>query len=270
MPSLEPLDYELPPHLIAQEPAADRDSSRLLLVNRSTRTLSHHRFHELPSLLDPGHLLILNDTRVVPARLVGKREKTGGKWEALFLLERPDGLWELLAQMRGHPRIGESVAIEPGPLRLILRGRSGGHWLAEPSPGGNAVDLLATSGRVPLPPYIRKGIANVADLERYQTVFARINGSVAAPTAGLHFTTALLERLGSRGIELAYVTLHVGLGTFEPIRTADAAQHQMHAEWADVPVSTVDAIRACKARGRRVIAVGTTASRALESAARRG
>jgi S-adenosylmethionine:tRNA ribosyltransferase-isomerase len=151
------LDYDLPPHLIAQEPAADRDASRLLVVDRSSRRLSHHHFRDLPDLLNPGDLIVLNDTRVLPARLVGKREKTGGKWEGLFLRETSDGLWELLAQTRGHPVAGEVIAIDPGPLTLTLRGRSNGHWLAEPSPPGRPAELLAVSGQVPLPPYIRKG-----------------------------------------------------------------------------------------------------------------
>jgi S-adenosylmethionine:tRNA ribosyltransferase-isomerase len=264
------LDYDLPSHLIAQEPAADRDAARLLVVERVTGAFHHHHFRDLPDLLSPGDLLVLNDTRVLPARLVGRREKTGGKWEGLFLRETADGLWELLAQTRGHPAVGEVIAVEPGPLKLRLRGRAGGHWLAEPSPPGRPADLLAVSGQVPLPPYIRKGRAETADRDRYQTVYARADGSVAAPTAGLHFTPAVLDRLAARGIERTYVTLHVGLGTFEPIKTADPTQHKMHSEWGDVPAATVEAIRACKARGGRVIAVGTTATRALESAARGG
>jgi S-adenosylmethionine:tRNA ribosyltransferase-isomerase len=264
------LDYDLPAHLIAQEPVPDRDAARLLVVDRSTGRLRHNHFRDLPDLLNPGDLLVLNDTRVLPARVVGRREKTGGKWEGLFLHETADGLWEVLAQTRGHPTVGEAIAVDPGPLRLTLRGRTGGHWLAEPSPAGSPADLLATSGRVPLPPYIRKGLAQPGDRERYQTVYARADGSVAAPTAGLHFTPAVFDRLRARGIEWASVTLHVGLGTFEPIRTPDPAQHQMHAEWGDVPAPTVDAIRECKARGGRVVAVGTTATRALETAARGG
>jgi S-adenosylmethionine:tRNA ribosyltransferase-isomerase len=264
------LDYELPPHLIAQEPAAERDTARLLVVDRATGTLDHHHFRDLPDLLCPGDLLVLNDTRVLPARLVGRRELTGGKWEGLFLRTTPDGQWELLAQTRGHPTPGEVIVIEPGPLRLTLRGRTNGHWLAEPDPPGSPADLLAKSGRVPLPPYIRKGQAGPADRERYQTVYARSDGSVAAPTAGLHFTPAVLDRLRTRGIETATVTLHVGLGTFEPMKSDDPAQHRMHAEYCEVAPTTVEAIDKCKQRGGRVVAVGTTATRALESAARDG
>jgi S-adenosylmethionine:tRNA ribosyltransferase-isomerase len=264
------LDYDLPSHLIAQEPAAARDAARLLVVDRSTGTLSHHHFRDLPDLLSSTDLLVLNDTRVLPARLVGKRERTGGRWEGLFLRETPDGLWELLAQTRGRPQPGEVIAIDPGPLRLTLRGRTNGHWLAEPSPPGAPTELLAMSGRVPLPPYIRKGEAGSADRERYQTVYARADGSVAAPTAGLHFTPAVFDRLRGRGIEWTSVTLHVGLGTFEPIKTDDPSRHHMHAEWAEVPAAAVHGIRACKARGGRVFAVGTTATRALETVARDG
>lgn len=263
------LDYDLPAHLIAQTPAADRDASRLLVVGRAAGDLRHHHFRDLPELLDPGDLLVLNDTRVLPARVVGKRERTGGKWEGLFLRES-DGLWEMLARTRGRPEVGEAIVIEPGPLRLTLRGRAGGHWLAEPAPAGPPGELLATSGRVPLPPYIRKGKSEAADRDRYQTVYARADGSVAAPTAGLHFTPTLFDRLQARGIDRTHVTLHVGLGTFEPMKAADPADHVMHAEWGAVPAAAVDAIRACRARGGRVIAVGTTATRALESAARAG
>jgi S-adenosylmethionine:tRNA ribosyltransferase-isomerase len=263
------LDYDLPDHLIAQTPAATRDASRLLVVGRATGDLRHHHFRDLPGLLNPGDLLVLNDTRVLPARVVGKRERTGGKWEGLFLREK-NGLWELLAQTRGRPEVGETIVIEPGPLRLTLRGRTEGHWLAEPSPTGSPSELLALSGQVPLPPYIRKGKSEAADRERYQTVYARADGSVAAPTAGLHFTPQLFERLAARGIERTQVTLHVGLGTFEPIKVASPADHVMHAEWGEVPGAAVEAIRACKARGGRVIAVGTTATRALESAVRDG
>ena len=166
-------DYVLPPGLIAQEPAAERDAARLLVVRRDAGTLAHRVFRDLPDLLDPGDLLVLNDTRVLPARLVGRRERTGGKWEGLFLRELPGGLWELLGRTKGHPEVGEAVVVEPGGLRLILTGRAGGHWLAAPDPPGTTSELLARHGRIPLPPYIRKGQAGDADRDRYQTVYAR-------------------------------------------------------------------------------------------------
>ena len=264
-------DYDLPPHLIAQEPLQRRDQSRLLCLGRLTGAVEHRHFHELPDLLRPGDLLVLNDTRVVPARLVGKRERTGGRWEGLFLRATPEGLWEMLARTRGYPREGEALAVGPGPLRLVLRGRTADrHWLVEPVPPGSFAELLARHGRMPLPPYIRKGQARDDDRERYQTVFAERPGAVAAPTAGLHFTPELFERLRERGVETARVTLHVGLGTFEPVRAADPAAHRMHAEWCEVPPATVAAVRACRDRGGRVLAVGTTVVRTLESAARGG
>src|SRR5437764_2439411 len=264
------LDYTLPPHLIAQEPAADRDQSRLLVLRRRDGTIAHHRFADLPDLLAPGDLLVLNDTRVVPARLLGKRERTGGQWEGLYLGLTADGSWELLCQTRGRLVPGETIAVDPGPLRLTLLGRSpGGGWLARPDPPGPPAELLERSGRVPLPPYVRKGRAAAADRERYQTVYARRPGAVAAPTAGLHFTPAVFERLQERGIGRAFVTLHVGRGTFQPLRGDDPSQEKLHAEWCELPAATTAAVESCRARGGRVVAVGTTSVRTLETAALR-
>lgn len=262
-------DYTLPEHLIAQHPAARRDESRLLVVRRSSGTLEHRTFRDLPDLLTPGDLLVLNDTKVLPARVVGRRESTGGKWEGLFLRE-VGGLWEMLAQTRSYPEPDSAFVTDTG-LRLTLRGRTGErHWLMEPEPRGTPAELLARYGHIPLPPYIRKGTAVDEDEERYQTVYAAHVGSVAAPTAGLHFTPELFERLAARGIETAKVTLHVGLGTFLPVKVEDPTKHNIHREWCEVTQPTVDAIRAAKVRGNRVIAVGTTTTRTLESAARLG
>jgi S-adenosylmethionine:tRNA ribosyltransferase-isomerase len=264
-------DYELPPARIAQFPCPQRDQAQLLVVRRATGTLAHHRFGDLPTLLAPGDLLVLNDTRVVPARLLGHRERTGGSWEGLFLRPDDQGRWVMLCQTRGRLVEGETVTVMPGPLRLTLVGRSAeGHFVFVPDQPGTAEDLLQQHGRIPLPPYIRKGQADASDSERYQTVYAQHTGSVAAPTAGLHFTPDLFARLHAHGIERATVTLHVGLGTFAPIKAADVNQHVMHREWCSVPAATVQAIRACRARGNRVIAVGTTTTRTLESAARNG
>ncbi len=260
-------DYTLPEHLIAQHPAARRDESRLLVVRRNTGALEHHTFRDLPDLLGPGDLLVLNDTRVLPARLIGRREATGGKWEGLFLHET-GGLWEMLAQTRGYPEVGTVFITDTG-LRLTLRGRTDErHWLMEPAEKGTPPELLALFGHIPLPPYIRKGHAADADEERYQTVYAERAGSVAAPTAGLHFTPELFDRLSARGIGTARVTLHVGLGTFAPVKVDDPTKHSIHREWCEVTQPTVDAILAAKARGGRVVAVGTTTTRTLESAAR--
>ena len=259
-------DYTLPDRLIAQEPAARRDESRLLVVRRSTGALEHRVFRDLPDLLAAGDLVVLNDTKVLPARLLGRRAKTGGKWEGLFLHRTADGLWEMLAQTRGYAEVGEVIAVEGG-LRLTLRGRTPDrHWLMEPDRAGTPPELLARFGQIPLPPYIRKGQAGDADAERYQTVFAEKAGSVAAPTAGLHFTADLLDRLAAKGVSTAKVTLHVGLGTFAPVKEADPTKHAIHREWCEVTQATVDAIAATKAQGGRVVAVGTTTTRTLETA----
>jgi S-adenosylmethionine:tRNA ribosyltransferase-isomerase len=268
---LDHFDYDLPPHLIAQEPAAVRDQARLLVVHRRDGSLSHHTFAGLPELLAPGDLLVLNDTRVLPARLLGRRARTGGKWEGLFLRTLTGGTWEMLCQTGGQPVAGETIVVDPGPLALeLVACLPGGHWEVRPSQAGTPAELLGRHGRVPLPPYIRKGCAVLADHERYQTVYARQAGAVAAPTAGLHFTPAVFENLTQRGISWTFVTLHVGPGTFQPIQTAQIAEHRMHAEWGELPDAALKNIQACRARGGRVVAVGTTAVRVLETAAAAG
>jgi S-adenosylmethionine:tRNA ribosyltransferase-isomerase len=264
------LDYELPPHLIAQEPLAERDRARLLVVRRADATLEHRTFQELPDLLNAGDLLVLNDTRVIPARLLGRRARTGGRWEGLFLNTRTDGTWEILCQTRGRLTEGETILVDPGPLQLTLLSKTpAGHWIVSPPTSGPALEILERHGQVPLPPYIRKGRATPADRERYQTVFAHHAGAVAAPTAGLHFTPRLFERLGQRGIDWTFITLHVGFGTFQSIQVEDVAEHRMHAEWGELSATAVTAITARRARGKRVVAVGTTAVRVLETVAAR-
>jgi S-adenosylmethionine:tRNA ribosyltransferase-isomerase len=270
MPSF-PIDYDLPADLIAQEPAEPRDHSRVLVVRRDAGTLAHHRFHELPDLLAPHDLLILNDTRVLPARLLGKRIATGGKWEGLFLRGLTDGTWEMVCQTRGRLQPGDRIAIDPGPLEIELLARlPEGRWHACPHMDGSPLDLLGRFGHMPLPPYIRKGVATDADRTRYQTVYSRQPGAVAAPTAGLHFTPAVFDRLRERGIARSFVTLHVGFGTFRPIEVDDYTRHPMHHEWGELPDDTVGAIDRCRQRGGRVVAVGTTAVRVLETAAQCG
>ncbi|HEX5271597.1 MAG TPA: tRNA preQ1(34) S-adenosylmethionine ribosyltransferase-isomerase QueA, partial [Gemmataceae bacterium] len=264
-------DYHLPPDLIAQQPAAERDRSRLMVVRRTPGTIGHHVFADLPDLLTPGDLLVLNDTRVIPARLVGRRARTGGKWEGLFLHETADGLWELMSQTRGRLAPGETVVVEPGELQLTLvRQTPERRWVARPHEAGPAFDLLRRHGQVPLPPYVRKGRAIAEDSERYQTVYARQPGAVAAPTAGLHFTPDVFERLGGRGVGRAFVTLHVGEGTFAPIKVDDITQHQMHREWGEMSGDTAAQVAACRQRGGRVVAVGTTSVRVLETVAATG
>jgi S-adenosylmethionine:tRNA ribosyltransferase-isomerase len=269
--SFDFLDYDLPAHLIAQEPCPERDRARLLVVRSQGGSLAHHHFRDLPGLLAPGDLLVLNDTRVVPARLRGRRLRSGGKWEGLFLRQLPGGAWELLCQTRGRLVEGETIAVEPGPLQLRLLERTPeGHWSAEASEPGPAFETLGRHGEVSLPPYIRKGRAGAADVERYQTVYASRAGAVAAPTAGLHFTPEVFARLRERGVAWAFVTLHVGLGTFQPIQVADVTRHPMHREWGELPEATARALVECRERGGRVVAVGTTSVRVLETVAAAG
>lgn len=263
-------DYELPPHLIAQHPVDRRDASRLMVLHRASGTIEHRLFTDLPRYLERGDLLVLNDTRVLPARLIGRREKTGGQWEGLFLKQDADGLWEMLTQTRGKPTLGERIRIGDGSLRLVLRGRRDRLWLVEPIPNDTPSSLLNRFGQIPLPPYIRKGREAPSDRDRYQTVYARADGSIAAPTAGLHFTPELFDQLAKQGIERSSVTLHVGLGTFEPIRTDDPRKHEMHSEWCEVSEATVAQIQRCKEQGHRVIGIGSTSTRTLESAAKEG
>lgn len=274
------LDYSLPAHLIAQHPNPQRDESRLLVCHRATGTLEHRRFHDLPELLKPGDHLVLNDTRVVHARLLGRRERTGGKWEGLFLRATGQGCWETLCQTRGRLVAGENILVDPGPLRLqLVEKTSAGHWIVKPhgSPeidaamdAGAADWVLEKFGRIPLPPYVRKGLGDAADQERYQTVYAQRPGAVAAPTAGLHFTPHVFERLRERGIGWSFVTLHVGLGTFQTLPEGDFTVHQLHREWCELPEATARALRECRQRGGRVVAVGTTVVRVLETAAAGG
>ena len=269
-------DYSLPPDLIAQEPLADRAAARLLVVDRATGGLAHRHVRDLPDILRPGDLVVVNESRVVPARLVGRREKTGGRWEGLFLrIDEATGAWQLLASTRGSPAVGERVLLASrdggGGVALTLVGRAaGGAWLAKPDVVAPPEAILERVGHVPLPGYIRGGIEAAGDRERYQTVYARESGSAAAPTAGLHFTAELLATLAARGIGRAHVTLHVGLGTFRPITADRLDDHVMHTEWCACPPETVAAVAAARARGGRVVAVGTTAARTLESAARSG
>jgi len=264
------LDYDLPPHLIAQQPLPQRDQSRLLVVRRHDASLSHHVFADLPDLLDPKDLLVLNDTRVLQARLRGKRERTGGKWEGLFLRLEADGTWEMLSKTRGRLYQDEKILVEGGLCLRPVKQLEPGRWLMAPDSNETFVDLLTRLGQIPLPCYIRRGQAEEPDRDRYQTVYARAAGAVAAPTAGLHFTQGVFEQLRQRGIDWKFMTLHVGAGTFQPIKVADYTQHPMHAEWGQLPAETADAISACKQRGGRVIAVGTTTVRVLETVAASG
>lgn len=264
---IEDLDYALPPELIAQEPAAERTAARLLVVSRDGGGLAHHAVADLPALLRRGDLLVLNDARVVPAR-VRARRPTGGRLEVLLVEEDATGEWEAL--VRGAPREGELVHFTEGQGRWTAN-LGDGRWRLRLDVGLPVFDWLDRVGDVPLPPYIhRPDGPSPVDRERYQTTFARVPGAVAAPTAGLHFTPALLAALDVAGVAHASLTLHVGPGTFLPIRNGDLDGYTMAAERFDIPEQTVTRIAATRAAGGRVVAVGTTTVRALESAAAGG
>jgi S-adenosylmethionine:tRNA ribosyltransferase-isomerase len=265
----EEFDYPLPQHLIAQHPLPERHQSRLMVVDRGRQAIEHAKFSDLPALLASHDLLVFNNTRVVKARLYGHRRSTGGRWEGLFLAETSRGTWQILSQARGNLRPGEIIDIAPGFLHLELLQKTGNQWTvrAHSSEGPDWTALLERFGHVPLPPYIRKGRDEPADAERYQTIFAEHSGSVAAPTAGLHFSPSVLGALQARDIRKTFVTLHVGAGTFLPIATGDIEEHVMHPEWGEVSEETAKDIQACQAAGHRVVAVGTTTVRLLESAA---
>ncbi len=263
--------FGLPSSLIAQYPSEKRDRSRLLVARRTDNSLAHHHFIDLPTLLQPGDLLVLNNTKVLPARLWGVREQTGGKWEGLFLQEVEEGIWEILCQTRGKLQIGETVQVEPGTLKLtLLEKRDQGTWRVKPNKPGSAVFLLSRYGQIPLPGYIRKGMAEEFDRDRYQTVYAQQDGAVAAPTAGLHFSPDVFTALKEQQISWTYVTLHVGWGTFQPVKTENYTQHKMHSEWGELSETTIRDIDNCRKRGGRVIAVGTTSVRVLETVASQG
>ena len=266
-------DYQLPEASIAQEPAEPRDAARLLVHWIGEDRTEHARVSELASYLAPGDLLVVNDTRVRPSRLLGQRS-TGGAVELLLLEDRGQERWRVLARPAAKLRPGEVLSLADGqieatPLERLERGA----WIVRLAPresGASLDELVERNARMPLPPYIRRereGDPRTAlDRERYQTVYARESGAVAAPTAGLHFTPALLERLEARGVERTAVTLHVGEGTFRPVEVERLDQHPMHAETARVGAPTVAAVEACRSRGGRVVAVGTTSVRSLESA----
>jgi S-adenosylmethionine:tRNA ribosyltransferase-isomerase len=272
---IDQYDYELPRGLVAQHPLANREDARLMVVDRRTGQIDHWHVRDLPELLAAGDALVVNDTRVMPAALVGRRRSTGGRWRGLYLESDPSGVWHVLGKTRGKIRSGEIVALEDREgreaieLELLARLADGG-WAARPRSDRVASEILDQVGRVPLPHYIRGGQMVDADVASYQTVFARESGSVAAPTAGLHFTPRLVGRLRERAIAVVPITLHVGLGTFRPITHDHIGQHAMHSEWGSISASVAEALNETRRRGGRVIAVGSTAARVLETAAAGG
>ena len=258
-------NYELPEELIAQTPIAQRDTSRLMTLSRESGHVEHHHFYELPNYLKPGDCLILNNSRVLPARLLGQRLPGGGACEILLLIDRGEKVWECLVRPGKKLRPGARVSFGNGELTAEIVGEvEGGNRLVRFEYEGIFLEVLERLGKMPLPPYIKE---ELQDRERYQTVYSKVVGSAAAPTAGLHFTPELLKKIEDMGVGIGYVTLHVGLGTFRPVKEDDILNHEMHSEFCTISQETADLINRTKANGGRVICVGTTSCRTLESCA---
>lgn len=268
------LDFDLPDRLIARAAVEPRDAARLLVLRRATGALEHAQVRDLPDLgiLRSGDLLVVNQTKVLPARFEAIREKTGGKAEGLFLAETAAGTWRLLMQTRGTPALGEKMRLDGRAALVLTQKIGGGEWQAQLEADGSTLDVLQRVGLTPIPPYIRKARKSDGadenrpeDPVRYNTVFAKEAGSVAAPTAGLHFTPELLAKLAAMGVSRAAVTLHVGIGTFAPVKADNLADHPIHAERVQVPPETIQALAKTRDQGGRILVVGTTSVRCLES-----
>ena len=257
--------YDLPEELIAQDPLVDRTASRLLVLNRETGTVGHKIFSDVIDYLNEGDCLVINNTRVIPARLIGEKEGTGGKVEVLLLKRRANDVWETLVKPGKKLRPGARVTFGDGRLKAeILEIAEEGNRLVRFYYEGIFEEILDSLGEMPLPPYITH---KLEDKEMYQTVYAKFDGSAAAPTAGLHFTKELLNKIEEKGIKIASITLHVGLGTFRPVKVDDVNNHHMHTEWYEVNAEAADIINETKRNGGRVICVGTTSCRTIESVA---
>lgn len=268
-------DYNLPEELIAQMPADKRDNSRMMVLNRKDRTISHKHFYDIVDLIEPNTLLVMNNTKVLPARLIGHKD-TGAKIE-VFLLKQNSKMqdehenWEVLIKPSKRVKPNTIIKISDElSVRAIKRLEENGEWLVELIfNGNNVLDVLHRNGNIPLPPYIERKIPNEdlkkLDFERYQTVYAKDEGSVAAPTAGLHFTKEILKKLENKGVELAYVTLNVGLGTFRPVQCENVENHKMHSETFEISEKAAEQINRAKAEGKKIVAVGTTTVRTLET-----
>ncbi|MCD7886128.1 MAG: tRNA preQ1(34) S-adenosylmethionine ribosyltransferase-isomerase QueA [Clostridiales bacterium] len=254
--------YDLPQELIAQTPLQQRDASRLMVLDKDTGAIAHRHFYDLPEYLRPGDCLVLNDSRVLPARLIGHRP-TGGAAEILLLVDKGDDVWECLVRPGKKLRTGATVTFGEGQLTAeIQEVLPDGNRLVKFHYQGIFLEVLEELGRMPLPPYIKE---ELQDQERYQTVYSKVAGSAAAPTAGLHFTPELLEQIQAMGVRLCYVTLHVGLGTFRPVKAEDVEDHDMHSEYCMVSQEAADIITETKRNGGRVVCVGTTSCRTVES-----
>lgn len=258
-------DYELPQELIAQDPLEQRDSSRLLILDKKTGERTHRIFHDIIDYLHEGDCLVINNTKVIPARLIGEREGTGGKVEVLLLKRKTDNVWETLVKPGKKARLGMRLSFGGGLLHAeVQEVVDEGNRLIRFEYEGIFEEILDQLGQMPLPPYITH---QLKDKNRYQTVYAKYEGSAAAPTAGLHFTEELLQKIQEKGVKIARVTLHVGLGTFRPVKVDDVTQHHMHTEFYHVSQEAADIINETKKQGGRVICVGTTSCRTIESAA---
>lgn len=257
--------YDLPKELIAQTPLEKRDAARLLVMDKSSGALEHRHFFDIVDYLQAGDCLVMNDSRVIPARLLGHRVPTGGAAELLLLTDKGGGVWECLARPGRKLHEGAELSFGDGLLRATVQEvLPSGNRLVQFHYEGIFLELLEQLGKMPLPPYIR---AELADGERYQTVYSRVSGSAAAPTAGLHFTKELLEQIEKKGVRLAYVTLHVGLGTFRPVKVEDVTEHHMHSEFCMLSAQTAQLLNETRQNGGRIVCVGTTSCRTLESLA---
>ena len=263
-------DYELPEELIAQLPAEKRENSRMLVLNRANHTIEHKHFYDIVDLIEPDSLLVLNDTKVLPARLKGEKD-TGAKIEIFLLKQTIEDCWDVLIKPSKRVKQGTVVKISDElSVEVLKRLEDDGEWSVRLLYEGDVLDVLHRNGNIPLPPYIERKLPSEdlkkLDFERYQTVYARDEGSVAAPTAGLHFTKEILQKLKSKGVEIKYVTLNVGLGTFRPVKCENILEHKMHSEEFEISEDTAQAVNKAKKDGRKIIAVGTTTVRTLETA----
>ena len=268
---LSEFDYNLPENLIAQLPADKRENSKMMVLDRNTKTIQHKHFYDIVDLIDENSILVLNNTKVMPARLYGMKEETGAKIE-VFLLKQLEGkTWETLIKPSKRVKEGTIIKISDElSAKAIEKTEEDGGWLVELIYEGNILEVLHRNGNIPLPPYIERKLATEdikkLDFERYQTVYAQDEGSVAAPTAGLHFTKEILQKLQDKGVEIAYVTLNVGLGTFRPVKCDNILEHKMHSETFEITEETARKINEAKAKGKKLVAVGTTTVRTLETA----
>lgn len=269
---LSDYDYNLPEELIAQLPSDKRENARMMVLDKQAKTIEHKHFYDIVDYIDDNCILVLNNTKVLPARLYGVKEETGAKIEVFLLksLSENGHLWDVLVKPSKRVKEGTVVKISDDlSVQIKERKEDAGEWVVELMCAGNVLDVLHKNGHIPLPPYIERKMAdedlNKLDFERYQTVYAKDEGSVAAPTAGLHFTTEILEKLQAKGVELVYVTLNVGMGTFRPVKCENVLEHKMHSESFEVTEEAAEKINKAKQAGKKVVAVGTTSVRTLET-----